>query len=900
MGKNRKETLRRNSIEREAKKELKSARRILPEQEDAVSEHKDESFYDMNVKQRLSSLFRDPKERDGYDSDTIDISKKEDDVLLERPLPTTMAVDLIPIDRIVNGTVYTRDNRYLKIIEIMPINFLLKGEEEQEEVIYEFDKFLRVAPDCMQFKSIAKRTDISRYLAKIDEDIAKEENARCRNLLEDEKQLIYSIGATESVSRRFFLVIEYPGSSGRFFSEEEIESQLSSLKERAVSYIRQCGNTVLVMENNTEETARIYFDILNRRLNSSADFARRVSGVYGYYDANYGEKATRMIPIAEYFAPARAEIRHRDYIKLDDTYYTFLYVKSDGYPTEVQKGWLSLFVNAGEGIDVDLFTEKQNKSRYLERIGRHIRWNNSKVRDVSSSTSEYDDLSSAILSGFYLKSGLGSSQDFYYISMLLTISSDDLKELRRKKEEFETFLKSYDIETGDCDYEQKRALLSYLPLCRLDRKIYRRAKRNILTSGLSACYPFTSYEMCDEDGILFGTNEMNNSLCMVDIFNTRTYKNANIALMGTSGAGKTYTLQLIADRLRKKKIQVFIIAPDKGHEFKRACDLIGGEFIQVSPASRQCINVMEIRKRDTSDNEKLDGNMVQSLLALKIQSLHVFFSLLIPDMTAEEDQILDEVLLLVYGKKGITHDNESLTDPEDPERYREMPVLGDVYQELITRKGAGRVATILNRLVNGSASTFNQQTNVNLDNLYTIIDVSTLSGTLLTVGMYLALDLVYSKAKENRTKKKAIIIDETWELIGAKSNAKAAELVLEIFKVIRGYGGAAICATQDLNDFFSLEDGKYGKGIINNCKTKIILNLENKEARTVQGLLNLSEEEYKKIIRFERGHGLLSANGNNVPIHFKASELENAMFTTDRKELEQLSESGFFMQFLSE
>ena len=196
----------------------------------------------------------------------------------------------------------------------------------------------------------------------------------------------------------------------------------------------------------------------------------------------------------------------------------------------------------------------------------------------------------------------------------------------------------------------------------------------------------------------------------------------------------------------------------------------------------------------------------------------------------------------------------------------------------------------MNRLVHGSASTFNQQTNVSLENKYTVLDISELTGDLLTVGMFVALDYVWDKAKEDRTAEKSIFIDEVWQLIGSASNHLAAEFVVEIFKIIRGYGGSAICATQDLNDFFSMEDGKYGKGIINNSKTKIILNLEDEEAIRVQNILHLSEAETMAITHFERGNGLISTNNNNVTVEFKASELEKELITTDREELKRLLE----------
>ena len=364
----------------------------------------------------------------------------------------------------------------------------------------------------------------------------------------------------------------------------------------------------------------------------------------------------------------------------------------------------------------------------------------------------------------------------------------------------------------------------------------------------------------------------------------------NVYLMASPQGWRTsFTMQLIALRMRRKNIQVFILAPLKGHEFKRACDNIGGEFIQISPASSNCINIMEIRKTDKKSNAYLDGSKLElSELAAKIQRLHIFFSLLIPDMNYEEKQLLDEAFIKTYYQKGITHNNESLLADGEKTQYKKMPVLGDLYHVLLERAETKRLATILNRLVNGSASSFNQQTNVKLDNKYIVLDISELTGDLLTVGMFLALDYVWDKAKEDRTLEKAIFVDEVWQLIGASSNKLAAEFVLEIFKIIRGYGGSAICATQDLNDFFALEDGKYGKGIINNSKTKVILNLEQEEAQRVQSILNLSDTEVMNITHFARGSGLISTNNNNVTVEFKASQLEKELITTDRYELQQI------------
>ena len=524
----------------------------------------------------------------------------------------------------------------------------------------------------------------------------------------------------------------------------------------------------------------------------------------------------------------------------------------------------------------------------MERIGRRIRLNRSKIKDTYDTNTDFDDLSESIHAGYYLKRGLSGSEDFYYMSTLITITGYSAKEVEWRVKEMTKLLNSQDIGVISCMFREENAFLSSLPLLCLDKKLYERSKRNVLTSGVASCYPFTSYEMSDKDGIMMGVNKANKSLVIVDIFNTKIYKNANIAILGTSGAGKTFTMQLMALRLRRKNVQVFIIAPDKGHEFARACNNIGGAFIQISPASPNCINVMEIRPTDTSASEILDGYTVErSELAMKIQSLHIFFSLLIPDLSHEEKQLLDEALVITYAEKGITHDNQSLENPDKPGQYKDMPILGDLYEVLLRKRECRRMANILNRLVHGSASTFNQKTNVDLSNKYVVLDISELSGDLL-LGMFVALDFVWAKAKEDRTVEKAIFVDEAWKLL--VSNELAGEYLLEIFKVIRAYGGSAICATQDLVDFFALKGGKLGRGILNNSKTKIILNMETSEAENIREELDLSEAEAMSITRFERGTGLISTNSNNLIVDFKASQLEKDLITTDRKDLQELKE----------
>ena len=347
----------------------------------------------------------------------------------------------------------------------------------------------------------------------------------------------------------------------------------------------------------------------------------------------------------------------------------------------------------------------------------------------------------------------------------------------------------------------------------------------------------------------------------------------------------------MALRLRMRGVQCYILAPLKGHEFKRACHKIGGTYIKLAPGSSACINVMEIRPTLTPEMElidELDYSDIDSMLAKKIQQLMIFFSLLIPDMSNEEEQLLDEALVKTYANFGITHDNSSIYEDPGSGKVKTMPILGDLYEVLKESPLTARLATIVSRFVTGSAQSFNRQSNINLSNRYVVLDISELKGKMLPVGMMIALDYVWDQVKADRTKKKMVFIDEIWKLIGGSANRQAAEFCLEVFKIIRGYGGGAVAATQDLSDFFGLEDGRYGRSILNNSKTKIILNLEPDEAEYVKDVLKLTRTEIRSITQFERGEALISSNSNKVPVIIKASREEQQMITTDRAELEAM------------
>ena len=816
-----------------------------------------------------------------------------------KPEKLSFTQDFIPIKNLEHGIIEMTDGRYIKILEIEPINFMLRSEEEQYEIICSFASWLKISPVHLQFKSITRKADSDKHIAMLRKEMETEESEQCKKLSEGYIRLIKDVGSREALTRRFFLIFRYEELRRNENSDYgQICSTLLTAEQNARAYFMQCGNNILQPKDPDEATAEILYMFFNRRSCVEEPFHSRVDRIVldtmAAKNKVIGIDPIPHIRMAHFIAPRGIDLTHRNYIIMDGLYYSFLYIKGNGYPNKVRAGWMSSLINAGEGIDVDVFLRRENRSKTIDKVAQRIRLNRTKLKSMQDTSTDYEELAGSIQAGYFIKRGIANyNEDLFYMSVFVTVSARIYEELMWRKQQMTDMLKSMDMYVSDCSFQQEDALRTVMPFLQISPKLEKKSKRNVLTSGAASTYMFTSFEMSDDTGVLLGINRHNNSLCIVDLFDTKKNKNANLNLLGTSGAGKTFTMQLLALRMRMRGIQCYIIAPIKGHEFRRACNRIGGQFIKIAPGSPHCINIMEIRHTISPEMElidELDYSEMDSLLAQKIQQLMIFFSLLIPDMTNEEEQMLDEALIRTYGKFGITHDNDSVYADRNavPPKMKTMPILGDLHEELQKNEMTKRIAVIVSRFVTGSAQSFNQQTNVDLSNKYIVLDLSELKGKLLPVGMMIALDYVWDKIKSDRTKKKAIMIDEIWQLIGAGSNRMAAEFCLEIFKVIRGFGGAAISATQDLSDFFGLEDGRYGRAIINNSKNKIILNLEPDEAEFVRDTLKLTKTEIRSITRFERGEALICSNNSKVPVIIKASKEEQEMITTDRAELEAI------------
>lgn len=808
----------------------------------------------------------------------------------------------MPILDVRDDIIITKDQRYVKLMEFSPINFELRSPSEQDMIISQFSSALRTWPKDVHIKVITTPSNVGDFIDEIKACKEEEESEECRKLQDDQIDMLEKISQTQSVTRRFFVSFPYEDEGGFHLtpSFKEIKSTLDKQGMNIQRSMEACGNSLLSVDEKDYTLSTLYSCVCKAQ-SEQFPWETRKAAVIDRYREKFGASVNLdRIPVTEFFAPDSIDSSYSpNYMIIDGKYVTYCFLPSDAYTTQAVGGWLQMLFSYIDDVYVDFWIHKENIENIQRRLEFELKNTRIKQKHTDDVTSEFDELTNTLNAGFYIKNAIANGDDFCYISTILSIYADSLEELNDKYTEMRNFCIRNDMSLRRCTLQQDDAFLATFPLAENNKGIYAKSKRNIMASQLGSCYPFTAYELCDKGGVFLGINSRYNSPVFVNIFDTTKYQNANMMIFGPSGSGKTYTLLCMLLRMRQKGIQVFVIAPLKGHEFYRACTAIGGEFIRIAPGSTQNINILEIRKKDTSDSDLIDGipdASRGSILVNKIQQLHRFFSIMIPDMSAEEKQILDDALVGTYAKKGITHRNKTLYDPMKKGEYKEMPVLGDLHKELENVQGASRLYNLLTRFVSGSARSFNQQTNVNLDNKFVVIDVSLLTDEMLPMGMFIALDYVLDKAEADRTKRKVIAIDEMWKLM--KASKLSAEFVVEVFKIIRGYAGSAIGATQDLADVLSNE---YGAAIINNSKTKILLPMDKKEADAVSKVIELTSEEIKQLKQTgaqrtatgkrKATNALMVANTNHIFIRIRASKAEHDLITTSADDLRALAKA---------
>ena len=520
-------------------------------------------------------------------------------------------------------------------------------------------------------------------------------------------------------------------------------------------------------------------------------------------------------------------------------------------------------------MNISIFYEKQDSYKTIKDLTYHIGNVGVEIKETNQNRQDIDIAAYTYNDAKYIRKEIQiNNEDIFFLYTYIIVYADEIKELEYYLNKVEGITQSKGMQTIRANFRQDSIFQATLPFMENKEIIKNSAKRNILTSGLISTYPFLSSNIFDEEGIFIGTNIYNNSLVFIDRYNTNKYKNANMCIFGTSGAGKSFYTKLLILRYRLQGIRQYIIDPDR--EYTNLCKELKGTQIKIGPNSNTYINIMEIRKESIEEGES-------GYLATKLGKLLGFFNLIFGEINEEEKAILEEKLIETYKLKNITFNDDSLYKDIKKKIFKkekDMPLLEDLYKILGEDKKTKKFQTKLIPFVKGSMKFFNNYTNCELNNNLVVADVYDLGEENLKYGMCLFVDIFWDKIKENRNEKKAIYLDEIWRLIGVTSNKEVASFIYKIFKTIRKYGGSGVAITQDISDIFSLENGTYGKSILNNSSIKTFFALEEENIKILAEYANLSEKEKVEIKSLKRGECLMFVGEDHILTKVDCSETE--------------------------
>ena len=823
----------------------------------------------------------------------------------------------LPVKDIIKGVVLTRDKRFIKIVELLPVNFYTMSELEKGSAIADLAAYLKIAPSNLQINVLTQKFDLNSYMKMLRGALERERNERCREMIEESMAYVPQLVEREAITHRFFLSFSYdPSMKAADNTPGAIAALLNEKAEVARRYLDRCGVAVLEPEYEDNFILELLYGLLNKhtsqhiRLPEGAfDMLGTVHGVFDETALQKTEAPAAVVPgkkrkkrfgkkalpggvnvleagattIPDLISPSSIDSHSPDCLLLDGVYHAYLYIAGYGYATVVGKGWLTPLIEAGEGVSLSFQLRRQPREKTVSSISQATMVNRSRMRDVGDTRQDFEELGDAIYAGTYLKEGMNrEGEDFYYMHTLIEVVANDPDTLEQRLTDLETLCVASDMLAKRCEFKHEQAFLSFLPLLISDPDIERKSRRNALTQGVAGAFPFASYELSDAGGIFLGLNLYNRSPVFMDLFDDYKYTNGNFAAFGSSGVGKSTLLQCIAKRLREQGRKIICIVPEKGHEYRPLCEAMGGQFIKLGPSSPDCIGLMEIRRFSAGAY----GGQARrdSLLAEKVSWLSVWYSLQKRGLTEEDRSYIDSSLIECYERFGITFDNASLFE-EDGKTLKEMPVVKDWYDLLMERPETRRLAVVLTRYVSGSAASMGGRTNVDTDNPYTVIDLTGLPDDLQLAAVYAATGFATDVIVQNGDVGTALLSDELWKLLGANSNPLAADYTMQMVKLIRSQGGIAGVTSQGMADMMALDGGKYGKGILDSCRVKFIMQMEEQEARLVQEKLALTEEETRMITRFRRGEGLLCIGHNHVPIAIHVSPKEYEAITTSPTDL---------------
>lgn len=562
----------------------------------------------------------------------------------------------------------------------------------------------------------------------------------------------------------------------------------------------------------------------------------------------------------DYISPSYINLNNPKYIEIDGLYYSNLIIVD--YLREQNDLIFKNLIETNENIYVSIFYEKQDSYKVIKDLTYNIGNVSVDLEKISNARQDAEIAAFTYNDAKYIRREMQiNNEELYFIYTYVTVFEKNKKDLENKLNKIEGILRSQGLISKKAYFRQEQTFNACMPFMINSNDIKNVARRNILTSSIPATYPFISSSIFDKKGIFIGTNMYNESLVFIDKYDREKYKNSNMCIFGTSGSGKSYFTKLMILRLSLFGIDQYVIDPDR--EYTSLANKLNGTIIKLGPSSETHVNIFDIREESLEENQK-------GYLSTKIEKIVGFLKLVLGNMNEEEKAILEEKIIEVYNKKGITFDDRTLYKNGKFKTTKDMPILEDLYNIL-----EGKLKIKLIPFIKGSLKFLNNYTNVELNNKLIIGDIYELGEENIKFGMYIFIELFWDKIKKDRKIKKSIYMDEIWQLIGITSNKEVASFIYKIFKTIRKYGGSAVAITQDVSDLFGLDNGIYGKSILNNSEIKSFFNLEEENLNVLEKYSNLSAKEKIEIKSLKRGENVMFVSKEHILVKVESADFEN-------------------------
>lgn len=577
---------------------------------------------------------------------------------------------------------------------------------------------------------------------------------------------------------------------------------------------------------------------------------------------------TGVLDLQDVIAPHALRISPRELDLGEKIARTFFVIS---YPRFLTTGWFAPIINMDKVIDISIFIHPMDTNEMLRKFQKKVaevqsqistREEKGMVRDPMLDTA-YQDLEK-------LRDSLQQAQEkIFEVGLYLTIYGSTREEVDKIESEVRSILESRLVYIRPALFQQEQGFRSVLPLATDELNVH--TKLN--SAPLSSVFPFISFDLTSDRGILYGINRHNSSLILFDRFSLENYNSVTFA---KSGAGKSYTTKLEILRSLMFDTEVIVIDPEREYEY--LAETVGGRYFNISLSSEHHINPFDlpIPREDENPGDVLRNNII-TLVGL--------FRIMLGGLTPEEDAIIDKAITETYALKDITSDaNFAAVEP---------PLLSDFELVLSGMEGSDSLVQRLSKYTKGTWSGFmNRPTNVDMNKKLVVFSVRDMEDDLKPVAMYIITHHIWNTVRKE-LRKRLLIIDEAWWMMRSQDTAS---FLFSIAKRGRKYYLGISTITQDVSDFLN---SPYGIPMITNSSIQMLLRQSPTSVDLVQQTFKLSDEEKYLLLESDVGEGIFFAGLKHVAIKVIASYTEDQIITSDpsqilaiRKAKQELAQSN--------